>query len=139
MASIQAMRRAALQARAIVTANRLTGRKRGPPDLFQIRFDVRVTLRTALRADGVKEKDIKDAWKPKDAGYDEGGWEVILAGFASDLRDLSSVYKGYRHQPRYTVDTISKALSAIEDHLSAEVAKAVAQTAAARAAATGAS
>lgn len=137
MASIQATRRAALTTCAIATANRLTGRKSGPPDMFQIRFDVRVTLRTAIRSAGVKEKDIKDAWKPKDAGFDEGGWELILTGFTSDLR-TSSVYKAYRHQPRYTVDTISKALSAIEDHLSAEVAKALAKTAAERTATAGA-
>lgn len=137
MASNKAMRRAALEARAMATAGRLTGRKSGPPDMFQIRFDVRVTLRTAIRAAGVKEKDIKDAWKPKDAGFDEGGWELILTGFASDLRTIT-VYKPYRHQPRYTVDTIAKALSAIEDHLSAEVAKALAKTAAERTATAGA-
>lgn len=129
MPSTQAVRRSKLKARAAETANRLTGRKSGPPDMFQIRFDVRVTLRTAIRTAGVKEKDIKDAWKPKDAGFDEGGWELILTGFASDLR-TSSVYKSWKHKPRYTADTFPKALSAIEDHLSTEVAKLVAQPAA---------
>lgn len=130
MPSTQAVRRSTLKARAAETANRLTARKSGPPDTFQIRFDVRVTLRTALRDAKVKEKDIKDGWKPKDAGFDEGGWELVLTGFASSLRDSSTVYKSWKHKPRYTADTFPKALSAIEDHLSAEVAKVVAEPAA---------
>lgn len=129
MSSTQVTRRSRLKARAVEAANRLTARKSGPPDDFQIRFDVRVTLRSALRDAKVKEKDIKDSWKPKDAGFDEGGWELVLTGFAASLRSTSVVYKPWKHTPRHAADTFPKALSAIEDHLSAEVARVVAKPA----------
>ena len=127
MASTQANRRLALKARATETAERLTARKSGLPEDFQTRFDVRVTLRTAIRDAKVKEKDIKDGWKPKDAGFDVGGWEAILKDFTSDLRALSGVYKPFKHQSRFADDTNPKPLSEIEDYLSAKVAQAMIQ------------
>jgi hypothetical protein len=122
MASKQVLRRVALKELAAEAAGRLTQRRNGPLDLFQIRFDVRVTLRFSIMAqEGLPHTSLKETWKPADAGLDGQGWAMILADFARDLRNLRSGYKPYAHQPRFTADTLSKPLSETDDYLVAKV------------------
>jgi hypothetical protein len=103
----------------------LTAPPESAPTDIEIRFDVYVSLRTALARAGVDPADIKDDWKPSDAGMDGGGWGMCLADFAVILRERGSSYGPYQHRPRFTEATRTKTLAKSELYLVEKVREAI--------------
>lgn len=54
-------------------------------------------------------------------GADEGAWAIILQRFANGLRELSSVYAFYVHQPIYAEETLNRKFPAIVGYLMKKV------------------
>ena len=113
---------ATLQLEGIRTALALlTAPRTSAPADFEIRFDVNIAIRAALKKRHVPGDQIKDTWKPSAAGFDVPAWGTTLVDFEELLQVGNPVYSRYNHQPAFASDTHAKALNKIEDYLFSKV------------------